>query len=299
MSNTALATLDQHELSVGELTKQVNKIQEVMETVMKLDVHYGVIPGTKENTLYKAGAEKLNLVFRLSPTFDLEVIELDEPGHREYRFVCTLTHLPTGLIFGEGYGSCSTMESKYLYRTGEVVETGKPVPQEYWNERDIELIGGKGHAVKKIDGQWQIVKQGEKVKHTNPADNYNTCLKMGKKRAAIDATLSATAASDIFKQDLIEEGMLNEAVITDVPPKSSKQTKQQKTTKKPKPKNPEEDTNGIDALDIVAEFDELNGKKNASDELNNKINSWLDGDKKNIKQGLALLQAYKDSPDIG
>jgi len=37
------------------------------------------------------------------------------------------------------------------------------------------------------------------------ADVYNTVLKMGKKRAHIDATLTVTGAADLFTQDLIDE----------------------------------------------------------------------------------------------
>jgi hypothetical protein len=37
---------------------------------------------------------------------------------------------------------------------------------------------------------------------TEPADLANTILKMAKKRALIDAVLTATAASDIFTQDI-------------------------------------------------------------------------------------------------
>jgi len=116
---------------------------------------------------------------------------------------CTLTHIPTGSVFGEGVGACSTMEGKYKFRTGEVEFTGKPVPKDYWTNRDINLIGGKGFSTKKNDkGQWEIVKAGEKVEHDNPADYYNTVLKMAKKRAHVDAVLTATAASDIFTQDV-------------------------------------------------------------------------------------------------
>ncbi|MHC4616460.1 MAG: hypothetical protein ACYTEQ_01770 [Planctomycetota bacterium] len=37
-----------------------------------------------------------------------------------------------------------------------------------------------------------------------PPDVYNTCLKMAKKRALVDAVLTTTAASDIFTQDVEE-----------------------------------------------------------------------------------------------
>jgi hypothetical protein len=47
-----------------------------------------------------------------------------------------------------------------------------------------------------------IAIKGEIVEHDNPADYYNTVLKMAKKRAHVDAILTATAASDIFTQDV-------------------------------------------------------------------------------------------------
>ena len=50
-----------------------------------------------------------------------------------------------------------------------------------------------------------IAIQGDKVEHDNPADYYNTALKMAKKRALVDACLTVTAASDIFSQDLEED----------------------------------------------------------------------------------------------
>lgn len=189
-------------MSAETVMRQVHLIQQVMREAMRENEHYGVIPGCgKKPSLLKPGAEKLSLTFRLAPAY--EVIEKELPkGHREYRVKCTLTHIPTGAVFGEGVGSCSTMEGKYRFRTGEVESTGKPVPKEYWADRDINLIGGKGFTTKKVDGKWEIVRQGEKVEHDNPADYYNTVLKMAKKRAHVDATLTATAASDIFTQDI-------------------------------------------------------------------------------------------------
>jgi hypothetical protein len=64
-------------------------------------------------------------------------------------------------------------------------------------------FAGDKFGTKKDDaGIWMITTHGEKVEHDNPADYYNTCLKMAKKRAHVDAILTATAASDIFTQDI-------------------------------------------------------------------------------------------------
>ncbi len=54
----------------------------------------------------------------------------------------------------------------------------------------------------KIQGKWWILHRGD---HENPADYFNTCLKIGKKRALVDAVLTATAASDVFTHEPDDE----------------------------------------------------------------------------------------------
>ena len=204
MSDKSLAVLDA--LTPDDVLRQIQMVQQLMAKAMKVGEHYGVIPGTKgKPTLLKAGAEKLGLLFRLAPTYQVETIDLDS-GHREVRVICRLTQITTQRIFGEGIGSCSTMESKYRYRN-EVVEgeDGKAmlVPGEYWKDRDAQLLGGQQFSPKKMDGKWVIT---HKVEHSDPADYYNTIAKMAAKRAYVAATISATAASDIFTQDLEDLG---------------------------------------------------------------------------------------------
>ena len=199
-------------LKPAKIVEQIKLIQNVMSSVMKDGEHYGKIPGCGDKpTLLKPGAEKLCFTFRLAPTFDVQVIDLGR-GHREYRIGCILKSINTDRIMGAGVGSASTLETKWRYRTGPVEFTGKPVPQEYWNLRKTEpqkaqeLLGGKGFSTKKNPdtGAWEIAIQGEKVENENIADVYNTALKIAKKRAHVDATLTATAASDIFTQDIEE-----------------------------------------------------------------------------------------------
>src|SRR6266516_4822053 len=116
-------------LSVSSIKHQVQVIQQVMKDVMVDGTHYGKIPGTDKPTLLKAGAEKLSLTFRLAPTYAITKNELGN-GHREIEVKCTLTHIPSQTVFGEGVGSCSTMESKYRYRNVADYElTGEPIPK--------------------------------------------------------------------------------------------------------------------------------------------------------------------------
>ena len=208
--NPTASSLTHHAVHISELKAQVNLIQYVMRDVMKQGEHYGTIPGCGDKAvLLKPGAEKLMLTFRLANDVDVETIDL-HLGHREYRIKVTL-YSPTGQRLGTGVGSCSTMESKYRFRVGPTELTNKPVPKEYWDLRKEnpakaqEIIGGRGFIAKKDDsGNWKIARQGEKVEHDNPADFYNTCLKMAKKRGLVDAVLTSTAASDIFTQVRLE-----------------------------------------------------------------------------------------------
>lgn len=226
-------------LTPGQLIAQITLIQNVMSSVMKENEHYGKIPGCGDKpTLLKAGAEKLAFLFRHRPEFGVEVLDLFHPtipGHREYRIVCDLYSITTGEKVGQGVGSASTMESKWRFRTGPVEPTGTPVPSGYWDVRKSDpakaqaMLGGSGFGTKKIDGKWEIVRQGEKVENENPADVYNTVLKMGKKRAHVDAELTATAASDIFTQDV--EELVENGVI---------QTAEKKTEEKPPVQPPQE-----------------------------------------------------------
>jgi len=238
----AVVNFEEYAMSTSGVVRQVAVIQEVMTAVMKKDEHYGIIPGTNKPSLYKPGAEKLSLVFRLRPEYEIRRSDLGG-GHREYEVVCTLYHIPTGQSVGQGVGSATTMEGKYRFRGGEKEGTGKPIPKEYWNlkkegkgKEAQALIGGPGFSAGKIDGQWEVCSIGEKQEHDNPADYYNTVLKMGKKRAHVDAILTATAASDIFTQDTedMTEVFNGAAAAPDKPPVAAPKKKPEtKTAGKP------------------------------------------------------------------
>lgn len=204
--------------SAAEIREQINLIQTVMKDAMQgptkeapEGVHYGIIPGTKKPTLLKAGAEKLSLLFRLRPLIESgkDIVQTDlGGGHREITVYCHIVN-NNGTELATGIGSCSTMETKYRYRGGEKKPTGEMVPKDYWNlkkegklQEAQDLIGGRGFGVAKIDGAWLVCSIGEKQENPDIADVYNTVLKIAKKRAYIDGILSATAASDIFTQDM-------------------------------------------------------------------------------------------------
>jgi hypothetical protein len=214
--NEVATTLDQRKLdaplTVDDLLSQVNLIQKVMAAVMKEGEHYGKIPGCGDKpALLQPGAQKLLVTFRLAPEYAVTERLLDK-GHREYQVLCTLKTIGSGSFVGQGAGSASTMEGKWRYRVAPKKLTDRSVPRAYWDLRQSdpakaqELLGGKGFSTKKDEnGQWMIAEgSSEKVEHDNPADYFNTIFKMACKRALVAATLTATAASDIFTQDIEE-----------------------------------------------------------------------------------------------
>lgn len=198
-------------MSPQAVLKQAALIQQVMQSVMKDGEHYGVIPGTAgKKSLLKSGAEKLCFTFGLSNKLEIQVDNLPN-GHREYRIVCNLFDR-SGNLRGQGVGSASTMESKHRYRGA----AGKPCPKCGSmacrpSKKDFgggyycdQKSGGCGWSTKANTAEAKELDRIASVRQENqdPADQYNTVLKMAKKRALVDAVLTATAASDIFAQDL-------------------------------------------------------------------------------------------------
>jgi hypothetical protein len=195
-------------LGVSEILAQVKLIQDVMKSVMHEGEHFGKVPGCGDKkVLLQPGAQKLTMTFRLCPEYEIQETDLPR-GHKEYRVICTLKSMASGSFVGQGVGCCSSMESKYRWRGGarkcpqcgsEAIIKGKKEYGGGW----LCFAKRGGCGAKWDDGAQEIESQEiEKVENDNPADTFNTVLKMAKKRAFVDATITATAASDIFTQDV-------------------------------------------------------------------------------------------------
>jgi hypothetical protein len=172
---------------IKDIIEAQNETRAMVAQALEKGRDYGVIPGTDKPTLLKPGGERLCVGFGLVSEIAIVSQEVDhdrlvqwrkrfkakygaQKGQWQtqdgesigfYRYVvrCTLVHRESGAKMGEGVGSCSTMESKYIDR---------------------------------------------------PRDCENTVLKMAKKRAFIDATLTTLGLSDQFTQD-VEDMRDNEA----------------------------------------------------------------------------------------
>lgn len=171
-----------HRFSLVEIRERVNLVQEVMRGIMKLNTHYGTIPGTPKPTLYKPGAEVLCVTFRIAQEY--EITDLSDDLTARFRVTCVGRHQVSGIVLGEGVGECSSGEEKYKWR-GSVCAAEYDQTPERMRRLKFYKSGDKKTQVR-----------------TEAADLSNTVLKMACKRAMIAMTLNVTAASDIFTQDI-------------------------------------------------------------------------------------------------
>ena len=208
MPNNQMAALENFILTPDSIVARKQTLALVMKKVMQKGTHYGTIPGCGDKpTLLKPGAEAISSTFQLCPRYQINRTDMPA-GHREYEITCEL-YAPNGNFVGSGVGSCSTMEGKYRFRRAghKCPECGK----EDTIIKGKQEYGGGWVCFKRKDGCGAKFEDGDsrienqdigRVEHDNPADYYNTVLKMGKKRAFVDAVLTVTGASDIFTQDI-------------------------------------------------------------------------------------------------
>jgi len=191
----------------------INRFQQIVHETMIVDLDYGIIPGTQKPTLLKPGAEKIAKLLGLSDQY--EILDKAEDWHEplfRYLIKCRLIHLATGSVISEGLGECNSMEGKYRWRESkrkcpvcgvEAIIKGKEQYGGGW--LCFKKTGGCG--AKWEDGEPEIeCQQIGRVENDDIYSQVNTILKMAKKRALVDAALSAGRLSDIFTQDMEDTG---------------------------------------------------------------------------------------------
>jgi hypothetical protein len=251
-----IAIRDKQEVSLTRQDK-IDIVRDRLDTVIQLykdvlikDVHYGVIPGTAKPSLLKAGAEKVILMFQFVPTYKPERIV--NGVHREYIITCSLS-TASGVLVGEGLGSCSTEEKKYAKRKACLIcpTCGKDTVI----KGKVEYGGGYvcfakkgGCGVKFADNDTKITSQAQgEIDNPDIADTYNTVLKMAKKRALVDAVLTVAGVSDVFTQDVEDFVEYTYAPIVEVVEKE-KPKEEVKAEEKPKVKTAEEKAEELKVL---------------------------------------------------
>ena len=130
-------------MAVAEVVQHAMVVQEVMQAVMKPNLHYGKIPGTDKPTLYKAGAEKLCQVFMIDDDYEIEDLSVGDAVR--YRVKCIGAHQSSRTRLGSGVGECSSGEEKYKWRKAICTEEFAATPQtlrhtKYAKAKGLSLI---------------------------------------------------------------------------------------------------------------------------------------------------------------
>lgn len=174
----------------------INKFQGVVKSNMISGHDYGVIPGTNKPTLLKPGAEKIAKLLGLCDRY--EIIDRKEDwGAPFFRYLvkCQLCNVSSGVIVSEGLGECNSYESKYRWRWV------------FQSELPDDARGDEGAKERhKLPFREINTRRGKakqyRIENDDIFSQVNTILKMAKKRALVDAALSAGRLSDVFTQDI-------------------------------------------------------------------------------------------------
>ena len=189
-------------LSIKQAVKNMiaNKadMDQFIKGVMVEGEDFGVIPGTKNKTLLKPGAEKLCQLLGLTVTFKaLEVLR--EPNAMEpelifYRYRCTLIRAD-GSVASEGEATASSGERVHCRESSKWVYENKATEAEKSMGTRVQKKSQKG-------GTYWVYEIKSDI---NPADMENTICKKAQKRAHMAATLTAGRLSCSFTQDVEED----------------------------------------------------------------------------------------------
>lgn len=208
METTAITLPDEGQFRAD--IQAINKFQQVVHATMISGHDYGVIPGTQKPTLLKPGAEKIVKLLGLADQYELTDRQEDwNIGFFRYIIKCQLVSISSQVVVSEGLGECNSMESKYRWRW---------VFQSYLPDH-LKSEAGKVERDKLISREIKTSQGKAKQYRLDNEDIYsqvNTILKMAKKRALVDAALSAGRLSDLFTQD-IEDIRVNEPVVESKP----------------------------------------------------------------------------------
>lgn len=174
---------------------RISQLQEFVKGYMKKGDDYGIVPGTDKLTLLKPGAEKLCDVYGLAAgeaKIEFTRDDTKSPIYISYRVSLPLISRADGRVIMVGVGSANSWEKKYKWRW---VSEKKVPPTLDKNSLLFEERNGQYGSYRSY-----------RIPNEEIDDIDNTLLKMAKKRALVDAVLSATRSSALFTQDM-EDGM--------------------------------------------------------------------------------------------
>jgi len=179
-------------LGAVEVRRQMGVIQDILDSVLTEGVHYGKVPGVQQAFLYKAGAEKLALAFRLRAEYEVvdRIIERGD-GHADLGYIdvtyrCRLYHQGTGALVGEADGNCNSRERKYKQRQVYPDKISEA-------EKKIATLETR---TKRNGGSYDVF-----IVPVDPFEIRHTISSMAQKRAFTSAVRAALAATDVLGVD--------------------------------------------------------------------------------------------------
>lgn len=201
--------------------KRLEELQKFVKFYMNEGEDFGTIPGTPKPTLYKAGADKLCDIYAIADTYRISNRTEDWSKNLfDYEVECTLVNKRDGHLVATGLGSCNSYEGRYRYRDQKRVCPMCSQPTiikgkaEYGGGWLCWKKEGKsnGCGAKFTETDESITSQTVgKVENEDIPSLKNTILKMAKKRAKVDAVLSATRSSGLFTQDIEDWNAIEES----------------------------------------------------------------------------------------
>lgn len=231
--NAALATMSDAEFAIRIASMKTvrERMRQVKAAVLTPGVHYG-FPGAKsaeeiakaekngQTGLYKAGAEVILDFFGLvagEPTVEItngDPLNTTSPTFVMHARVPIHRGDASGPVVAVGIGAWSTWETKNRYRYAKrkcpacgletLVMMKEAKRGEFMGQATAwcgPRDGGCGAEFLQSDEKIAGQKPG-RVPNVDAADLLNTGVKMSKKRALVDGTISATSLSEIFTQDV-------------------------------------------------------------------------------------------------
>ena len=163
------APADNRTLTIDEV-KARKELMKYVVGEMQENIHYGVIPGTKDRSLWEAGAEYLRAAFNIQWDYDLVDSTVDRERH-EYRYEFRVYQLmPNGMRVGGWMASCWSKEKKFRNMEPEMLPH---------NVKDRALKRGFVAMIRNVVGATGYFKQDLDLMASAPDPDQVICSEHG------------------------------------------------------------------------------------------------------------------------
>ena len=197
--------------SPSEMIEAHDAITQFIQGALKPERDFGVIPGTDRATLLKAGAERILMGFDCMAVDEVVESEADHNAEIQYSLPKWVLAEPPMRNGQQDKEEIERLKKNGTHRWAKDHKKGGWIFQEKISEEGVSLgyyrYVVRTKIVRRDTGE--VIGSGIGACSTaeakyirNPRDAENTVIKMAKKRALVDATLSTFALSERFTQDV-------------------------------------------------------------------------------------------------